>query len=237
MKTSIPWARVAVEGVVIVFSVLVALSADAWWDARQDQGRLRISLEALLEDAQENVGRVEAALDAARSQMEAAVALGDLLAANPAEGDRAEVVYLLVRALGISDLTQVTQAYDQAVAAGELGTLPSPIRAGLADWMQSLVRYRDYVEAQGIQRRLLQYESYYIDVVGVREVLTSARPDLPLGEIRFQLDLERLAADRRFDSLLAYRIIFADNQIAELERSLQALTALEAALVESLADI
>lgn len=37
MRGQIPWLRVALEGVVIVTSILLALAADAWWDGRQDR--------------------------------------------------------------------------------------------------------------------------------------------------------------------------------------------------------
>ena len=43
----IPWARVLVEGVVIVASILLAFGIDAWWEQRQDREEERRILQAL----------------------------------------------------------------------------------------------------------------------------------------------------------------------------------------------
>jgi hypothetical protein len=36
MKTTIPWARVAAEGVIIVASILLAFAIDAAWESRKE---------------------------------------------------------------------------------------------------------------------------------------------------------------------------------------------------------
>ena len=45
--SQVPWARVAVEGVAIILSILLALGIDAAWDARQERAREREYLTAL----------------------------------------------------------------------------------------------------------------------------------------------------------------------------------------------
>jgi hypothetical protein len=46
----IPWPRIAVEGVAIVASILLAFSIDAWWGARQREGAEQAVLHTLLAD-------------------------------------------------------------------------------------------------------------------------------------------------------------------------------------------
>ncbi len=46
----IPWARFAVEGALVVGSILLAFSIDAWWDSRRDYTRGRALLENLAEE-------------------------------------------------------------------------------------------------------------------------------------------------------------------------------------------
>ena len=43
-------ARVLTEAVVIIFSILVALGLDAWWQGTQERGRERVILERILEE-------------------------------------------------------------------------------------------------------------------------------------------------------------------------------------------
>ena len=47
---SIPWARLSVEGALIVVSILAAFSIDAWWAARSDKAQERILLVSLSAD-------------------------------------------------------------------------------------------------------------------------------------------------------------------------------------------
>lgn len=46
----IPWPRIVVEGVVIVASILLAFSIDAWWGERQRQDAEQAVLQTLLDD-------------------------------------------------------------------------------------------------------------------------------------------------------------------------------------------
>ena len=48
----IPWPRIAVEGVAIVASILLAFSIDAWWGDRQQRETEQVVLQALLDDLQ-----------------------------------------------------------------------------------------------------------------------------------------------------------------------------------------
>jgi len=50
MKRDILWSRIIVEGAVIVASILLAFSIDAWWDNKQQHDAERVALENLLED-------------------------------------------------------------------------------------------------------------------------------------------------------------------------------------------
>jgi hypothetical protein len=49
-SSRMPWQRIAVEGVVIVASILLAFSIDAWWDGKQRQAEERVVLQNLLDD-------------------------------------------------------------------------------------------------------------------------------------------------------------------------------------------
>jgi len=47
---NIPWSRIAVEGIAIVASILLAFAIDAWWDDRQRDESEQIVLQTLLDD-------------------------------------------------------------------------------------------------------------------------------------------------------------------------------------------
>ena len=61
LTRGIPWGRVAVEGVVIVASILIAFGIDAWWDSRQrrfDEDELLAAVQQNLEDTRIELERV-----------------------------------------------------------------------------------------------------------------------------------------------------------------------------------
>ena len=47
---TIPWQRIAVEGIAIVASILFAFAIDAWWNDRQQDESEEIVLQTLLDD-------------------------------------------------------------------------------------------------------------------------------------------------------------------------------------------
>ena len=52
MDRKIPWPRIAVEGIAIVASILLAFSIDAWWGETQRKNAEQVFLQTLLDDLQ-----------------------------------------------------------------------------------------------------------------------------------------------------------------------------------------
>jgi hypothetical protein len=88
---TIPWARVLVEGVVIVASILLALAADAWWDARQDRAEERRILAALSVEFAANRERFDTLVAVHEGVRTAAVAILDAAARPEVEIGRDSV--------------------------------------------------------------------------------------------------------------------------------------------------
>lgn len=58
MPRQIPWARLLVESVLIVLSILLAFGIDAWWDNRGDRRREASALVGLKQDFEGHLSRV-----------------------------------------------------------------------------------------------------------------------------------------------------------------------------------
>lgn len=142
MSRGIPWVRVFAEGAVIVGSILLAFSLDAWWDRRSEAEALRRQMDAV---AREIRSQTEALERAARAH-DLNVRLSQHLAAllGPvAEGSSLVVSDTLVGPL----LPQVTAD----VTAGALETF---LAAG------GLELVRD----QGVRRQLLEWPARIEDL-------------------------------------------------------------------------
>ena len=59
MRARLPWARIGVEGLVIVASILLALAVQAWWEDRQERSHEAVYLRALGEELRASRGRLE----------------------------------------------------------------------------------------------------------------------------------------------------------------------------------
>lgn len=75
MTKKIPWARVFVEGVVIVGSILLAFGIDAWWEADQERDLERHYLGSLLLDLAADSAEVVRQLEITEGRIRSAEAL------------------------------------------------------------------------------------------------------------------------------------------------------------------
>lgn len=60
MKQDVPWNKLALEGVVIVSSILLAFSIDAWWDGRKEFAEQQVVLNDLRIELEYNINSIEA---------------------------------------------------------------------------------------------------------------------------------------------------------------------------------
>ena len=83
MKPQMPWARLAAEGVVIVVSILLAFSVDAWWDGVTERERVREQQAQLHTQMLANQHLLEAAVARSRSSLDALRTIVDLVGPDP----------------------------------------------------------------------------------------------------------------------------------------------------------
>ena len=57
--TGVQWKRLVIEGVVIVVSILLAISIDAWWDERQEEQQARDQAARVVSELQANIAILE----------------------------------------------------------------------------------------------------------------------------------------------------------------------------------
>lgn len=131
----IPWVRVFVEGVVIVGSILLAFSLDAWWDNQNREDELREQLEVVTREMQSAREALQRALDAHDMNAHLAAHLTSALGRVP-EGSEVVVSDTLVGPLLPQVTADVTTgSLDAFIAAGGLELIEDvDIRRHLLDW-------------------------------------------------------------------------------------------------------
>jgi hypothetical protein len=141
---TIPWSRVVLEGVVIVFSILLAFGIDAWWDDRANREETREGLEAIRIELLENLDRLEEHAQFCMQVRVATDALLSLMGPSPEVVSSDSVLGLVAGALdgGIGNRLSTT-ALDAMIAEGQFASIESAeLRRSLGSWLSSAVDQR-----------------------------------------------------------------------------------------------
>jgi hypothetical protein len=127
--------RLLAEGTVILLSVLLALSADAWWASRQDVRRAGEQIAALTRDFEQMSERADSSAGAARQGAAAGASLlGHLTGPNP--GAAADSAMLNIRRLFSYEVfSPSTGAYEGLIASGGIELIQDEaLKRALADF-------------------------------------------------------------------------------------------------------
>lgn len=172
MSVKLPIRRLLAEGFVIVVSVLLALSADAWWDSRQEDEATRQQLTALAGD----LATMREELDSTLAWSETSVAAGQILLAG-LQGPTPELladsaIGLYTRFLRFRSISIHRSAYDALISSGRMVHLADP------ELVAELGRFFSIAERAAVDEQLLAMEaiqkigsSVFASEVGFHNVL------------------------------------------------------------------
>jgi hypothetical protein len=135
--------RVAVEGCVIVTSILLAFAIDAWWDARLERGVEANALAVLARDLQSADDQLSEFSDFAHDKSEAAFMAFQLMSSEVPEAERANVTDMLNRALFRRTVRLPRSGYTDLVSTGAVRVIRD------TDLRDRLLRF--YEEAERVE--------------------------------------------------------------------------------------
>ena len=139
MAQNIPWARVLVEGAVIVVSVLLALAGDAWWDGRQERLQERQVLLGLSADFEYNLSAI--GLTVSQHEVQEVMITKVLSMPDSALVGLSDMQLGLAASAILNGLTFDSRdgTLDALIASGALGIIRDPIlRDLLVEWKASV---------------------------------------------------------------------------------------------------
>jgi hypothetical protein len=129
----IPWMRVAVEGVVVVGSILLAFGIDAWWETLGQRDEARSAVEALAADFEGTRDHLDRFRDGQQRTIAAVDSVSSLLRGRTG---RVEVsAALLAWVVRTPSFSPRTGALDALLGSGRLTLLEDPeLERALAAW-------------------------------------------------------------------------------------------------------
>ena len=196
------WKRLVVEGFVIVISILLAFSIDAWWDQQR-----------AARDAEDQVARVTAELRASIARLEfqersldlATQATKELLIAmgpDRASISTQELSVMMSRIYGVPTLSLSRSAAQDFLSSGQLTSGHwVDIRLELAEMLSDVQSAeRNSVELRDMRPVILERTQEFVsglDIVKGHPLMA----DYPTS--KFISDTDSLISDMRFEGLIA----------------------------------
>lgn len=173
----IPWRRILLEGAVIVVSILLAFSIDAWWDNRIEQQREREQLVSMRAEFQASLPGLDEILTSVQGH---AKDIESLIALLKAAGDKPVLIPgpLLGSAITWRTSDVSTSTLDALMASGDLNLLRNAeLRANLAGLPAFLL---DVTEDEIIAQTFAETEmSVFLAREGLAEIAYANRSGVP----------------------------------------------------------
>ena len=230
------WGRVVAEGLVIVFSILLAFGIEAWWSERGERDAEAEALEGLRDDFVDNLGRLASVMSEHAEVRDASVRVLAMTGpeANQIVSDL--VMDTLVMALiAYPKVFPVTATHDALIASGRIELLESAtLRRELARWSTAIADLREEERDAFTQmdQRLLPFLWDYVPVVTLDVNVHPRYEGVDLSESRFARRYPQLLRSMRFENAVEERM---NSSIRTMERVTEAEDAAQRvlSLVES----
>jgi len=227
MNRSIPVGRILAEGMVIVISILLALSADAWWDRREERREEREALSQLYAEFLLNRERLADAESRHRAQRDNILRMLTAIAERgypPGSYELPDSV--LSGGLGWVEFEPVGGVLTSLISSGRVALIrDDSLRVALASWLEDLNQLREDEVQDGDLR--LQVRDVIHDYVPMVSVAYRSGSDGVRAPSRFDADYRGLLDSRNFENLLNFRrgkkteILTGDDGYGKLRESLE----------------
>lgn len=230
-KLRINWRQAAGESLLLLLGVLLALSAQAWWEARAERDTRREYINNLLLEVNDNQARLQRLLE----QHEKYISAATVVANELQKGQQAASAELIREQLSIlsffSDFRPATSALENLVSDGGLGALKTPeLRLAILKYAQSIDDH-NVGQAEQINFFLQSFIPYLSSRIPLLDIqFIKGNPDIPARSI-YEFDTTPLFASVEFENLILRRVSaevdardFAQrlvNQSGELQNLLQ----------------
>lgn len=222
----VPWARLFIEGGVIVFSILLAFAIDAWWDERQEREREVQQLARVSAELKLNEDSFTAKLTDLRRAFAAAVVQQSWMGENPEPVDADELTQIWDRILGIGTLSIPSRAINEYLAAASEGDPEfTDIRDQLTEWAYRSERLSNQYSI--LRQKHSELTDYLISKpeMPVLSNLPDWMADAGLPTSSFPQDPSSLLDDVLLENRLGdymIRLLFLDNMLdQQLQRQVE----------------
>jgi hypothetical protein len=212
----------AIEGLVIVVSILLAFTIDAWWDERRDAEDEEAQVARVLAELRSNAALLDAQMEALDSATQAASEFLGMMGPDAEDVPVSAVGDMLYRIYGVNTISLGDSASRNFVSTGQLtDDRWTDLRLALADLLSSIHQ----VERASLELRQMRPEmlrQMWRHVSGL-DVVKAAPPMADYPESKFQSNVGALLSDIAFEGMVASYAIRMELNRGSIQRLEQQL--------------
>jgi len=225
------WNRLAIEGFVIVVSILLAFAVDAWWDERQKRDSEIQQLNRVAAELEINAARIQTKLETLSRAREATSEFISWMGPKPTIVSPESFSETFVQMYSIGMFRLVRAASEDYLAAGLIDSVRSAeVRYALSEWYSLGNDLEKMYEL--LREAHTNLGGYLIDSVPTLHLDKANRVMAEYPASKFQFDNAAVLSDPRIESRISLYLIrleyFARSARSLLDRQTELL-----ALVES----
>lgn len=211
----IPWARLAIEGTVIVFSILLAFGIDTAWDERREKQADIQQLVRVVAELQTNRERVQVKVRTLENAISASSELLSWMGPEPKKADVQQFGDLFDRMIRIGTLSLTRSAVDDFLSRGRAGSRDDKLRYRLSEWESSSSEFEEYYELLRVAHaNLIEYMNTKVPALH----LMSKAPWMERHpRSRFPLDPGVVLTDPKGESYVGHYLIRMEIAKAEAD--------------------
>ncbi|MFC1791341.1 hypothetical protein ACFL0I_02605 [Gemmatimonadota bacterium] len=216
------WARVLVEGLVIVGSILLALAVDEWWESRELEEAEMAILERLAHEFDENEAQFERKAGEHREVLVCGEALLEVTGSQ-ARGELPvdSLSTLLWNFLRTSTYDPADGVLNSLITSGEIGIITNPdLRTALAGWPSLVKDLKEDEDAAWTHRDDVIFP-FMNDVVSFRSLHLSKNQEQFQRPSDFPDGLRELLRNREFENIVASRLVSVESGIIPALRAIE----------------
>ncbi len=218
--SEIPWKRITAEGVVIVVSILLAFSIDAWWEERLARSAEIEQLVRVSEEIEANSERIQRKLETISVAIEATAEFISWMGPQPVDVTADVYHSQWNKFFSIGTFSVLRSAVQDYLAAGQTGKARhADIRHAVSEWHS----YADDLEKQYDLLRIAHahISDYLEDSVPILHSIRVSGVMDGHPTSKFPYDHLSVLSDPLFESRIALyllRLEFVSSQALDLQR-------------------
>ena len=200
------WRAAGRDVTLIVASILIAFTLDAWWQGGRDRALEREHMQALVNEFRATLSQLEGQLAGLENSLDATLSILELMGTSPSAIAPSELSVVVVRSFNVGIFSPQQRTLESMLASGELGSSDRDSLSALLERWPAMANSLQ-VDTGHLERNREEVIFDSLVRLGVPISVLVQAGDLGVPESEFSLDTHTLLTDVGLESVFTIRAI------------------------------